>query len=392
MTPLDRRSFLGGALAGGLLATPAASCAQGTGVMRPEDFDATGRGDDSAAIQRMADAAARERRTIDGGGRTYHVDTIHWPSGTRLANIRLVLLPGDRDDRSPVTIGQRGRVTRDLMFDRVVVDGNRANQVAVGRSGYADGARSGFQIRGLVERVTIRNCAAVNCATDGVMIFTDRQHRADDTYILRDIALVNVTCTGNRRHGLSADGFRALSIRGCTFSRNGGDLTAGAAGDDGWAGARHKGVAYGRPFDVEDYLVGTGWADLVIEDSDCRGNRTGALVYSQTMPDAPGFVPRRGLRIARCRFDEPGGNRWDPPLGIAQATGYTGDLPTFRDVALIDNVFDHGPLRISGVDGLHLRGGQIAVTKRNETEPVIVVNSRRVVIAPGKVVRTPAAG
>lgn len=381
--PLARRDFLGMAVGlGGLAAASAASCSDAAAtLLRPEEFGATGRGDDTAAIQRLADEAARLRRAIDGGGRSYHVDNVVWPSRTRLGNIRLVLNPGDRDDRSPVAIGRRGAVTRDLVFDHVVVDGNRQQQEAVGRSGYADGARSGFQIKGAVAGVTMRNCTAVNCATDGVMIFSDLQHGTDDSYILRDIVLSGVTSVGNRRHGLSADAFRNLRITGCRLGNNGKDLVGGAALDHGRSGARHHGALYGRPFDVEDYLVGTGWADLTIEDTDCRGNTTGGLIYSPVSPDSPGFVPRRNVLIARCVFDELGGSRWDPPLGVAQAVDYRGARPTFLNVRLIDNVFDHGPLRVSGIDGFTLRGGRVSVTKKNETEPVIAANCRTLSVA-----------
>ena len=373
---LDRRTFLGlGGAFAGLAISSTASCAPpAPRVLRPEDFGATGRADDTAAIQRLADLAAREGRPIDGGGRSYSVDNVIWPSGTRLSNIRLVLNPGDRDDRSPIAIGRRGQVTRDLVFENVEVDGNRQGQEAVGRSGYADGARSGFQVRGAVEALTLRNCSAVNCATDGVMLFTDLQNGADDSYILRDITLSGVACTGNRRHGLSADGFRNLRILGCRLTRNGTDLAAGGPLDHGRSGARHNGALYGRPFDVEDYLVGTGWADLVIEDTDCRGNMIGALIYSPVSPEAPGFIPRKNVRIARCKFDDKNGSRWDPPLGIAQAVDYRGTRPTFLNVRLVDNVFGNGPIRISGIDGCTIRGGSITVTKKNETDPVIAMN------------------
>lgn len=381
---LRRRAFLAGAIGlGGLAVASAASCADTAATaLYPEDFGATGRSDDTAAIQHLADEAARVGRAIDGRGRSYNVDNVIWPSRTRLSNIRLVLNPGDQDDRSPVAIGRPGRLTRDLVFDNVVVDGNRQHQEAVGRSGYADGARSGFQIKGAVEGVTISNCAAVNCATDGVMIFSDRQHGADDSYILRDITLSRVTLAGNRRHGLSADCFRDLRIQGCRITNNGKDLVQKAAPENGSSGARHNGALYGRPFDIEDYLVGTGWADLTIEDSDCRDNVIGGLLYSQTPPDSPGFIPRRNVRIARCLFDALLGSRWDPPLGIAQAVDYEGDLPTFLNVQLIDNVFDNGPLRISGVDGLTVRGGRISVTRKNETKPIVAANCRNVSILP----------
>lgn len=381
----DRRELL--TLMGGIAALsmlPASGCAQTTSTaLRPEAFGATGDGDDTIAIQRLADHAARVGQWIDGGDRLYHVDAVRWPSGTRLRNIRLKLLPGDRDDRSPVAIGRRGDVTRDLIFEQVTVDGNRAGQRGVGRSGYADGARSGFQIRGVVDGVTLRNCTAIDCATDGVMIFSDLQHGADDSHVLRNIELTNVTCRGNRRHGLSADGFRNIVIRNCRFNDNGNDFAPRAEADHGRTGARHDGVPYGRPFDIEDYLIGTGWADLVIEDSDCRGNRTGALVYSPVSPDTAGFIPRHGLRIARCSFDEPGGNRWDPPLGIAQTPEYHGNRPTFRDVTLIDNRFDNAPLRISGVDRLLVKGGTVRVTKQNETQPLLLANCRNVTLGQG---------
>lgn len=380
----DRRQtlrLLGGVAISSLL--PASGCAQTAPPLRPEAFGATGGEDDTAAIQRIADHAARTGQWIDGGDRLYHVDNVLWPSGTRLRNIRLKLLPGERDDRSPVAIGRRGQSTKNLVFENVSVDGNRAGQRAVGRSGYADGARSGFQIRGRVDEVTLRDCQAVNCATDGVMIFSDLQHGADDSHVLRNITLINIACHGNRRHGLSADGFRMLTIRGCRFNDNGNDIGPGAAIDHGRMGARHDNVPYGRPFDIEDYLVGTGWADLLIEDSDCRGNRTGALIYSPVSPDSEGFIPRRGVRILRCQFDEPGGSRWDPPLGISQATDYRGARATFRDVALIDNRFNNAPLRISGVDGLTLRGGDVKVTKMNETQPVLIANCRNVALGKG---------
>jgi hypothetical protein len=170
-----------------------------------------------------------------------------------------------------------------------------------------------------------------------------------------------------------------LSIRNSGFMNNGNDLATGLTSLDGRAGARHGGVAYGRPFDIEDYLVGTGWSDLLIEDSDCRGNVTGALIYSQVSPDEPGFVQRHNVRIARCLFDEPGGGRWDPPLGIAQQVGYNGTRMTFSNVHLVDNQFDQAPLRMSGIDGLVVSGGRVTVTKEDR-QPVITTNCQRVQI------------
>lgn len=373
---VTRRRFVG--MTAGILATPA-NCSEPSHVpLRPEDFGANGKGDDTVAIQRLADQAAYLRRTIDGGNATYRVDNVVWPSGTRLSNIRLILNPGDRDDRSPVAIGRRGQVTRDLVFDNVMIDGNRAQQERVGASGYADGARSGFQIKGAVENVTIRNSRAINCATDGVMIFSDLQHGRDDRPILRDITLANVVSIGNRRHGLSADAFHNLCITGCRLGQNGRDLAGAGPIDHGRTGTRFNGAPYGRPFDIEDYLVGTGWSGLTIEDTDCTDNCTGALIYSPVSPESSGFVARRGVKIARCRFNEPGGSRWDPPLGIAQSLDYHGTRATFCDIQLIDNIFDNGPLRVSGVDGLVMRGGQVRITKKNETEPLIQANCSNV--------------
>lgn len=394
VTEGNRREVIGMALgAAGVVTFPTVSCASKTvAPLRPEDFGATGRSDDTAAIQRLANYAASAGLSIDGANRTYYVDNVIWPSKTRLANIRFVLNPGDQDDRSPVAVGKRGDITRDLTFDNVVVDGNRGKQEAVGGSGYADGARSGFQIRGAVETVTLRNCQAVNCATDGVMIFSDLQHGTDDGHILRDITLLNVASNGNRRHGLSADSFRNLVLRSCHLGDNGNDRARNVPADHGQLGARYNGTPYGRPFDIEDYLVGTGWANLIIEDTDCRGNRTGALVYSPVSPESPGFVPRQGLQIIRCYFDELGGGRWDPPLGIAQATDYHGSKPTFRDVRLIDNIFENGPLRVSGVDKFVASGGTISVTKKNETEPVIVTNCRGVSVAVSQIIRKAFVG
>lgn len=379
------------ALAGVSMTSKACAAPSRSEPVHPEDFGATGEGDDTRAIQLMANEAVRLGRPIDGRHRNYRVDNVVWPSGTRLANIVLTLLPGDRDDRSPVAIGQRGKLISDLVFDNVTVDGNRGQQQAVGRSGYADGARSGFQIRGMVRSVVLRDCSAINCATDGVMIFTDSQSGADDSFILRDITLLRVVSRGNRRHGLSADGFSALSVRGCRLHGNGLDVSPRARLDDGAAGARYNGALYGRPFDIEDYVIGNGWEKLLIEDTDCRGNCTGALIYSQVTPDSVGFIPRRHARIVRCRFDEPGGSRWDPPLGISQATSYKGTLPTFQDIALIDNEFDHGPLRISGVRSFRASGGRVIITKRNETAPVVVHNCQDVGINLGEVASSPSA-
>jgi len=377
---LARRAFLSESAALAVLAAgrSAGAAEIGSHAVRPEDFGARGGDDDTAAIQRMASEAPKLGLRIDGGGKSYNVDNVVWPSGTRLANIRLVLTPGNRDDRSPIAIGKRGVMTRDLEFENVVVDGNRARQEAVGRSGYADGARSGFQIRGAVERVVLRNCAAVNCATDGVMIFSDLQHRADDSYPLRDISLSRVTMAGNRRHGVSADGFRGLRMSSCLLTGNGSDLEEGAVPDHGRSGARHNGALYGRPFDIEDYLVGTGWTDLMIKECDCRANVIGGLIYSQVTPDSPGFIPRSNALVYRSLFDDPRGSRWDPPLGVAQVIGYQGSLPTFRNVRLIDNIVENGPLRLSGIDGLVIRGGRISVTKHNETDPVLLSNCRNV--------------
>jgi len=168
-------------------------------VLRPEMFGAlTEEADCTVQVQNMVDEAARLDAVIDGHGRQYNVGTVKWPGGSKARDLRLKCLAATTDLTAPVTIDGVTDSERAYRFRNVHVDGNRANHAGIATT-TEDGGRHGWRLIGRVSDLLAIACSAINCAGDGLALFssTERGTRDSDR-CFGDVVFVNFRSEGNR--------------------------------------------------------------------------------------------------------------------------------------------------------------------------------------------------
>jgi len=342
--------------------------------------------DCTSRMQEMADEAAAIGAVIDGYSQQYNVGTIKWPSGSKVQNLRLKCIAATFDFTAPVTIDGISSPKRGYRFRNVHVDGNRESHTAI-ETTIEDGGRHGWRLIGRISDLLAVNCSAIGCAGDGLALYSGKARGTEDTDpCFRDIIFINFVSEGNRRHGWSADSFANLRFIGGSWRRNGKDLSETDAYSVGMRGARSDGTPsgnlYGRPFDVEDYGIGSGWDGLWINGADCRENVTGVLIHAHVNSDplAAGFSTRKNLYMRSCQLDEPS-NRWRGfPLQIYSSWGASGGTGlVFENLNFVGNHMSGGPVNIrnasGGISGGFIDTGGMLVRAVLTDSPNFVVTS-----------------
>ncbi|WP_149196455.1 right-handed parallel beta-helix repeat-containing protein [Luteimonas suaedae] len=316
-TTRARRGFLG-RLAGLVAATAtggawlaiappvtAATRARGRTRIDVREHGARGDGvsDDTAAFQAAIDALPR-----DGG-------TVHVPSGaylidpTRSVRLRsrmhLAMADGARlmakANAAPRAYVLFAEQTQDVEISGGRIVGDRDTHLGeTGEWGH------GIRIRGCA-RVTVRDIHISRCWGDGISA-GGIMPKGQPSRPGRDYVFENVTCTHNRRQGLTIGSSRRVRIRDCEFSDTGG-------------------IPPGAGIDIEpDTDVAR---DVLIEDCLVYGNRgPGIMLYKRAAE----------VTIRRCTIER---NRSDGILGVAA----------------VDCVFADNIVRNNRLKGVVLRGG-----------------------------------
>ena len=309
--------------------------------------------DQSAAIQ--AALTANPYRWITGGNRLYTVKNLNLVSGQRMFNVRLKTMAGNQDFVSPVTINGHEAPKSDIFLCDVWVDGNRINQTAVD-SPAEDGGRHGFRILGDVDRLYFLRCRADYCATDGFEFFSFGNFpNTDDAYKQTNIFMVDCHANFNRRHGIAADACFNFVIRNLTANGNGSELSTTLPLNHGARGARFLGELYGRPFDFEDYGIGTGYRNVTIDGLSAYGNMAGPLFHSATDVNDPRFVPRGDIKLSNIQVGPMPIQGSDYPAITFYNVTATKAKPCFTNIEM-SNVRCYDHMLLTGVKGLTFKG------------------------------------
>ena len=264
-----------------------------------------GRRDATTDVQAMIDNAPAGA-IVDGLGCTFTVSSLHIPSDRTVENFNLRTLPGTGNGRSPVTIGANydTALRSNITLRNVHVDGQRQLQDAIEVAG--DGELHGFRIVGPVDDLLIENCSAVNCATDGMLLYVGLGMMTLQSYddgVKHRITIRDCEFNGNRRHGVAGDTMVGVTFDNVTCNGNGLDVEGDT---DGALGSRSNGLLYGNGWDIEEYNLDTYFADLTWTGCVGVGNaRAGLLIMSgpNVEADDPNFVVRSGFTIDGCHFD-----------------------------------------------------------------------------------------
>jgi hypothetical protein len=317
---------------------------------------ANGSSDDTLAIQRAIDALP-EWGVLDGSGRTFAVGSLQVKSRMTLRNFNLLTVPTSIPLTSPVTID--GTMTRkeDITVQNVNVDGRRGQQTNL--ASVEDGGRDGFRIVGKARNIWIVNSSAVNCATDGLKIFSASYLSGDDNVLnFENIWVMNSRFERNRRHGVSVDSLRNVHFIGDVFNDNG--IASGNNGTEGERAFLFQGRLYGAGLTVEGYGVGSGVDGLTIQNSTAKRNaRFGIQFWNPTAPSAPRSRPWQSIRVESCSID--GGVSTDhgrQAIEFSTADSFFGSGYVFSNVTLSGNTIA-GTVIIKASTDVRIVGGAV---------------------------------
>jgi polygalacturonase len=321
----SRRAFLRGsigasvslALLGGAACTMSASAAtlvppsraRGSARTSVRDHGARGDGvhDDSAAFQRAIDALPDDGGTVEVPAGTYLIDP------TRRTSLRsrmhLQLAP-DAQLKAKPNAEQRAYVLMAALVSDVEISGGRILGDRDAHLGSTGEWGHGIALYG-ASRVTVRDIHVSRCWGDGIGIGGKRPGGKKKLAPVpsQDIVLSGVTCTGNRRQGLTIGHSRDVRVHDCEFSDTAGTLP-------------QCGI------DIEPDAPGTA-VRAHIENCVVRGNRgSGIQIYKRSSE----------VTVKGCTIED---NRGYGVLAIGTTDGL-----------IVDNL-----IRGNGLKGIGLRGG-----------------------------------
>jgi hypothetical protein len=310
--------------------------------------------DDTGALQALIGQLGRGG-VLDGAGQEYVVTRLLLKSNMTLRNFRFRAKGTATPLDAVLTIDGNCSTASDIVIRNVHIDGNRAAQTNL--ESEEDGGRDGIRIVGKAERLLLANCSAVNCATDGLKIFSHRAlSRNDASLNFKDLYVSNCRFLNNRRHGASGDSLENVYFIDCEFSGNGVDHPGGK--EEGRRGAVDGGMIYGTGVDIEGYGVGSGVDGLFFIRCQARRNARFAFQFWEpTSPLAPGFLPRRNIVFERCAIG--GGvspRHGQQALEFSQPVGVRGDVPTYSDISVI-GLDCAGTVILNGVHNANFAGG-----------------------------------
>jgi polygalacturonase len=244
------------------------------------DFGATGDGttDDTSSFQRAIDALPADGGTVHVAAGTYAIDATR---NVRLrSRMHLELAPGavlaaipNDAERAYVVLIQDAS---DVEVSGGSIRGERAQHLgSTGEWGH------GLTVRG-ASRVSIHDMRISDCWGDGISIGSNPSRPGRPVAPSEDVVVARVTCTNNRRQGLTIGRSRRVQVLDSEFSGTAG--TPPAAGIDV------------EP-DSGDPPDNTGARDVLILR--CR-------VHDNHGPGIQIFKRTRGVRIEQCELHDNG--------------------------------------------------------------------------------------
>lgn len=252
-------------------------------------------------------------KLVDGLGHTYLLNGIKPPDGASAVRANIKVPDSQADGVSCFEWDGTSSVRKKFLGIGLRINGNREGQTNIGFGASGDGNRHGFWVNGAMENFVLTDCAAINCATDGLALFGAS---AGVSFAIKNVHLNNCDFQDNRRHGASVDTLRLLRVNGGRWINNGNDLpnAFGQPITSGWYGARVGSVAgpqYGNGCDIESYGADINYSthieDAEFEGVEMTGNYSGGfklLAMPGTDVNISTWRPMKNIKIKGGVYDE----------------------------------------------------------------------------------------
>ena len=196
---------------------------RGSAIIRVRSTGAVGDGvhDDTLAFQRAVDALPDEGGTVEVQAGTYVIDPVR---RVRLrSRMHMEFAPGARLVAKP-NAEARTYVLLASRISDVEISGGHIVGDRDAHLGEGGEWGHGIAVRGAT-RVTIRDMHVSRCWGDGISIGGERPgERGWASIPSEDVVLHRVTCSGNRRQGLTIAHSRDIRVQDCEFADTSGTL------------------------------------------------------------------------------------------------------------------------------------------------------------------------
>lgn len=293
--------------------------------------------DDTAALQNVIDLLPAYG-VLDGGGAMYLTGTLKLKSRMTMQNFRLKTRPSSTPLTAPVTLDGTAGPIEEVRIVNVNVDGNRREQTNLRTA--EDGGRDGFRIVGVARDIWILSSSAVNCATDGLKIFSADTIPSAGSLNFTNIFIISSTFENNRRHGVSADSIRNVHFINVRMNNNGlASANGGGKPTEGQSAYLVDGMLYGAGLVVEGYTPAATVDNLNVVACMATGNaRFGIQFWEPSSPRSANFVPRSNIRIESSQVDggvSPTHGRQAIEFNVPYTNLGTGYV--YRNITLADN-------------------------------------------------------
>ncbi|MHA0043023.1 hypothetical protein [Deinococcus sp. PEB2-63] len=340
---------------------------------------------DDEPMLRAARAAIGYRAALDLDDRTYVLKQVELTAGLTVQNGKILsdVAGGGTSVRSPFyfngqdTSAGKTRATMeakriyDIVFRNVEFDGRRALMYDI--TGFGDGARALVAVWGRATRILFDRCRLHDAGTDAVMLLTnDGQsvtstipaERIDFDPCFVDVEFRDCKIYGNRRCGISADGFQNIRLTGSTeIYGNGlplpgepilhGTAATAAQQHDGRQGALVASGGlhyyYGWGLDCEGYNIGSCSRGLYVADTvkiyGNAGQGIQVMVNDVEGQDAR-FQPWGDIRI----YGEVGKGVYNSENEAVTFVAFRGAIDRLTNPSFVD--VDVSPRALTGLIGI----------------------------------------
>lgn len=314
-------------------------------LLSTKDFGCVGDGvtDDSQNLANAIKFAQDNKRMLDGLGLTYACHSVKFDSGLTFKNANLICNKYDADMVSVLDSGESEAWLENVEFTNVKINGKRELHTNIkAKTTSEDGGRHGFRIVRKTRNLKMTNCEAVNCATEGIIIYPKS---GEGNNRIVDVVLTDCNFSGNRRHGGSSD-----SVNGITFTRvkcnnNGLDIDTNSPLNSGLRGDRFNGNLYGNGWDFEEYAPDYISTNITLDDCEMLQNaKMGVLIYTHGNTSETSL--KASINIEGGRYDKGQFSDTDYAIIIRPTAAYT------------DSIINTNQINVTGVD---FNGCSIAV-------------------------------